>query len=62
VSGRQGEDYGKLALRPDGHIADTERLAEIAREMNVGWPPLTQEQRDKLALILHPGRGHDGTP
>jgi hypothetical protein len=23
-----------------------------------GWPPLTPGQREKLALLLHPGAGH----
>jgi hypothetical protein len=60
VSGQRGEDHNEtLALRPDGHIADTARLAEIAREMNAGWPPLTDRQKEKLSLLLHPGGSHD---
>jgi hypothetical protein len=62
VTGRQGGDHGeKLPLRPDGHIADTERLAAIARQMNAGWPPLTEQQRERLALILRPGGGRGDT-
>jgi hypothetical protein len=65
VSGQRGRDHGeKLALSPDGHIADTERLAAIAAEMNTGWPPLTEHQKERLALLLRrrrPDGGHDGT-
>ena len=26
-----------------------------------GWPPLTEAQRERLALLLHPGAGSDAT-
>ena len=37
-----------------------EQRAEI-REAVSGWPPLTESQRDGLALLLHPGGDGDAT-
>jgi hypothetical protein len=38
----------------------TAKLAQQIRETVDTWPPLTDEQRSSLALLLAPGRTPDG--
>jgi hypothetical protein len=40
-------------------LARARRDADIAK-MVATWPPLTPEQREKLALLLHPGGAGNG--
>lgn len=35
--------------------------ADRIREAVAAWPPLTDEQRSRLALLLHPGAGDGAT-
>jgi hypothetical protein len=37
----------------------TEQDERLAREVAAALLPLTLEQREKLSLLLHPGRGRD---
>jgi hypothetical protein len=37
-------------------LAETKLTRQIRRVVD-GWPPLTPAQRERLALLLHPGTG-----
>jgi hypothetical protein len=37
------------------------KLGQQIREAVAAWPPLTDAQREKLALLLHPGGGNAAT-
>jgi hypothetical protein len=42
------------------HGACVRRARQRIRQVTAAWNPLTPEQREKLSLLLHPGRGrHD---
>ncbi len=51
---RQPDDPDLIEARRDLHAA---RLAEHITKAVAGWPPLTVEQRDRLAVLLRPGDG-----
>jgi hypothetical protein len=38
-----------------GQVAEVMRLRDHATRLVEDWPPLTPEQRDKLAVLLRPG-------
>ena len=52
---------GMIRRHPDADHSDLRRDLEAAkledhiRKVVDGWPPLTDWQRDKLALLLRPG-------
>jgi hypothetical protein len=55
----------RRGARPEKIEAARAELAEANAEAAIkrivdGWPPLTPAQRERLALLLHPGAG-DGT-
>ena len=52
-----GRDSAKGVPAPDDRAAaERQRLREIVDR----WFPLADWQKDKLALLLHPGRGRRG--
>jgi hypothetical protein len=61
LCGRGGELTATLT--PGGlpaHAACARRARQRIRQVTDAWNPLTPEQREKLSLLLHPGRGrHD---
>jgi hypothetical protein len=61
LCGRGGELTGTLT--PGGLPAHEEcvsRARERIREVTGAWNPLSPEQREKLSLLLNPGRGRRG--
>jgi hypothetical protein len=56
---------GKLTATLTGsglpaHAACVRRARQRIRQVTDAWNPLTPEQREKLSLLLNPGRGrHD---
>jgi hypothetical protein len=67
VASRKARLAGLVAHRdpadPDIEAARAElaeaKLEQRIREVVDGWPPLTPAQRERLALLLHPGSGAD---
>jgi hypothetical protein len=52
---RPGRDRAGRALPDDRAVAEREQLREIVAR----WFPLADWQREKLALLLHPGTRRD---
>jgi hypothetical protein len=57
VSAVTDRDQMRESARPARWL--TEQDERLAREVAGALLPLTPEQREKLSLLLHPGRGHD---
>ena len=58
TSARPPDDEAEAARQ--ARIADL--AARVARRAPEDFPPVSDAVRDKLALILHPGRGYDDPP
>jgi hypothetical protein len=48
-------DERKAAVEPALRSYRYKRARERIERIIDGWPPLTDEQREQLALLLHPG-------
>ncbi len=51
---RTPDDPDLIAARRDLHAA---MLEEHINKVVTGWPPLSADQRDRLAVLLRPGDG-----